>query len=200
MKRQEFYKNCFSAKLLCFAGIIAMPALVFNPDTELRVLQFLFFWFLVIMSGKKSNPVIVVLTFFCIVAFNLLIPYGRILFSAGYFKITSGALTAGLHRAATFQGLIMLSKFSIREDLILPGSFGKLLGESLRIFTAMMNRKKRITGKNFISDIDNMMVELSEQEVPAIDEKKSNTTFAGFVVLAAVILFSWLPWVKIYLY
>jgi len=30
---------------------------------------------------------------------------------------------AGIHRAVTFQALVMLSKFSIRQDLKIPGAF-----------------------------------------------------------------------------
>ena len=192
-----FYENNFSPKALCFTGLFVMPSFVFMPSTCMRILLFLFFWFLVLLSVRKSKPIFVIITFFCITAFNLLIPYGQILFAIGSFKITSGSLEAGIHRSVTFLGLLMLSKLSIREDLQLLGSFGKLLAESLRIFNVMMNRKTRITAKNFISDIDLLMFELSEQESPASLAKKVRTTFIGYVILITVVILSWLPWLTI---
>ena len=131
-----------------------MPALLFNPSTEFRVLQFLFFWFLLWLSGKKTKPLFTLLVIAVIVAFNLIIPYGRVLFSIGVFKITSGALMAGIHRAVTLVALVTLSKVTVRQDLKIPGTFGKLLGESMRIFSSMMSLKKPFKGKNLFAEID----------------------------------------------
>ena len=204
MSRQELYQNLFSARALCVTGLLIMPALLFNPSTELRVVQFFFFWFLAWLSGKKTNPIITIIMIVFITAFNLIVPYGRVLFSIGVFKITSGALTAGVHRAFTLAALVMLSKVTIRQDLNIPGAFGKLLSDSLCMFSAIMNRKYRITGKNLIVEIDNLMLELSEQdrpcargnsrgeELPQATSPEQKTKPAGYVVLAVIIILSWL--------
>jgi len=198
IQRREIYENLFSARALCITGIIIMPALLFNPNTTLRVFQFLFFWFLAWLSGKKNNPLITILILFFIVAFNLIIPFGRVLFSMGVFRITSGALTAGIHRAVTLMGLIMLSRFTIRQDLKIPGLFGELIGESFRIFALITERKSRIGNwKNVIESIDQLMLDLSSdiQEtshpVAAIPAPGKKT--AGFIILAAAAILSWLP-------
>ena len=146
-RRISFYNSIFSASALFIAGLFIMPALLFNPSTEYRVLQFLFFWFLALLCGKKTNPVFTILMIVFIVAFNLIIPYGRVLYSIGVFKITSGALSAGIHRAITLAALIMLSKLTIRQDLKIPGTFGEILGDSLRMFYVIMSRKQ-IAGSN----------------------------------------------------
>jgi len=193
MKRREIYENIFSARALFTAALVIMPALFFNPSTELRVIQFLFFWLLVWLSGKKTNPLFTILIIIFITAFNLIIPYGRVLFSIGVFKITSGSLEAGIHRAVTLEALVMLSKAGIRQDLKIPGSFGKIMGESFRIFSVMMNGKYRITGKNFLVEIDKMMIELSGEEfsAPAVQERRTKPV--GFVILSAIVVLSWLP-------
>ncbi|MDR0444037.1 MAG: hypothetical protein LBH44_11595 [Treponema sp.] len=201
MKRQEIYDKIFSARALCIAGLIIMPTLLLNPSTKFRIILFLFFWFLAWLSGKKTNPLAVMLIITGIVAFNLIIPYGRILFSAGAFKITSGALQAGIHRAVTLEALVMLSKVSIKQDLKIPGAFGELLGESLRLFSVMMNRKYRLTrtsgsGKNLIGEIDQLMLELSESDIPHPVNHETQTKPAGYIVLAVVIVLSWLPWIE----
>jgi heptaprenyl diphosphate synthase len=193
MKRQEIYEGIFGARVLFISGLLIIPSLLFNPDTGYRCLQFFFFWFLVWLSGKKSNPVFTLAVLTSIIIFNLIIPYGRVLFSVGQLKITSGALKAGIHRAVTFESLVMLSKVSVRQDLKIPGAFGELLAESLKIFTAMMNRKYRLNGKNIFVEIDNLLLELSCKDihVPAVCGQKTKPV--GFIIIVFIMLMSWLP-------
>jgi heptaprenyl diphosphate synthase len=176
-----------------------MPALVFNPNPYSRALQFLFFWFLAALAGKRNNPLITILIIIGIMAFNLLAPYGRVLFSRGLFRITEGALLAGIQRGVTLEGLIMLSRAAIRRDLRLPGSFGELIGESFRILTFVQERKNSITRKTFVRDIDNLMIELSGTEVSMVAEKgrsPARPPAAGRIILAAAVILAWLPWLR----
>jgi heptaprenyl diphosphate synthase len=195
---KSVYESLFSARALFVSGLVIMPALLFNPSTEYRFLQFVFFWFLLLLTGKKTNPLVTVITIFFIIAFNLIIPYGQILFTAGPLKITSGALKSGIHRAVTFMGLIMLSKASIRQDLKIPGAFGELLGESLRLFSIMMGRNFRLKIKNPIKLIDNLLMELSVEDFSDNLEEPQETKPAGYVILAIVIIISWLPWLNVF--
>jgi heptaprenyl diphosphate synthase len=196
MSAKVFFENNISAKALFIAGMLMIPALLFNKSTELRVLQFLFFWLLIWFSGKKTNVLLTILMIVFIVVFNLIIPYGKVLFSIGGFKITSGALTAGIHRAVTFCALVMLSNFCIRKDLQLPGAFGKLLSDAFYFFSLLMGGKFRITGRNFIAEIDNMMMELSAEELPEPVTEKQRTKPVGIAVLVIIVILSWLPFVK----
>ncbi|MCL2265101.1 MAG: hypothetical protein FWC22_03565 [Treponema sp.] len=196
--RKIIYNNTFSAGVLFIAGLLIMPAVLFNPSTGYRVAQFLFFWFLAILSGKRVDFIFTILITLFIIAFNLIIPYGKILFSAGIFKVTSGALEAGIHRAVSLQALVMLSKFTVRHDLKLPGAFGNLLGESLRIFSVITSRKYRITGKNLFAEIDAMMLEISSEELPEISNHIIKTKPIGYITLIVIILLSWLPWIFIF--
>jgi heptaprenyl diphosphate synthase len=216
--RRKIYERLFSARALCIAGFLIMPALLFNPNTFFRILQFFLFWFLSWLSGKKNNPLMTIVIILGIVFFNLLVPYGRVLFSAGVFKVTLGALMAGIHRAVTLEGLIMLSRVSIRRDLRIPGGFGELIGESFRIFAVIMDSRQRITRKNLIGDIDALLIELSG-DAPVTGQKEASdagedaaasgeetpeqhsaepapqkkTTLAGYILLAVTVILSWLP-------
>ena len=194
----KFYNDIFGAKALFISGLIIIPAVLFNPSVEYRCLQFLFFWFLAILCGKKTNPVFTILITIFIIAFNLIIPYGRVLFSIGAFKITSGALEAGIHRAVTLQALVMLSKLTIRHDLKLPGAFGQLLSNSLQYFSVIINKKHRINGKNLIASIDTLMLELIEEKFLSSDTAAKKTKTIAYVLIVIVILLSWLPWFVIY--
>jgi heptaprenyl diphosphate synthase len=149
------------ARLNYLAGFLAMLVLLFIPSTAARALLFLLFWFLAWLFKKNPRPLFTVLVILGIVFFNLLMPYGRILFSLGTFKITSGALKTGIHRAVTVEGLIMLSRLTIRPDMKIPGLFGELLSDTFTYFAVIMSRKERIRGKNIITALDNLLIELS---------------------------------------
>ncbi|MDR0473264.1 MAG: hypothetical protein LBH43_06300 [Treponema sp.] len=188
LARQEAYNNLFSACSLCIAGFLIIPFFLFNPSPMFRSAQFIFFWFLSWLSGRKNNPLVTLSAILFVVFFNLLVPYGQVLFSLGFFRITRGALTLGIHRAATLAGLVMLSRVCIRQDLRLPGFFGGLIAESFRIFARMRDSKQRITMKNFASDIDVLMLEMSAEENLYIEEEKNKTKTTGLFILAAVII------------
>jgi heptaprenyl diphosphate synthase len=183
-----------------------MPALLFNPSLAGRAVQFLFFWALVILAGKKSNPPATLLVILGIVFFNLLFPYGEVLFSIGPFlKVSSGALEAGLRRGITLEGLFMLSRLTVRQDLRLPGGFGELIGESFRILAVLTERKRSISAKNLFSGIDNLMLELSAPDAAgnapgaaAAEEAEKPASIPGvlpIIIIAAVVVLAWLPWV-----
>jgi heptaprenyl diphosphate synthase len=194
--RAAGYDRLFSSRSLCIAGLCAMPALLFNPDTVCRTVQFILFWFLAWLAGKKNNPVLTLLVIFGITAFNLLVPYGRVLASWGIFRITEGALMTGLRRAVTLEGLIMLSRVAIRRDLRFPGSFGALIGESFRLLALIRDRKQSITRKNWMNDIDRLMVELSEDPPPAAESAavSNRTTLPGVIMLVLAVITAWLLW------
>jgi hypothetical protein len=99
-----------------------------------------------------------------IVFFNLLSPYGKILAVFGPFRVTQGGLVTGLRKAVTLEGLVMLSKASIRDGLSLPGFPGALLGESFRLLEKISLRKGLITRKHFIEGLDELLLELSAGE------------------------------------
>jgi heptaprenyl diphosphate synthase len=195
LKRRELCERIFGSRDLCLAGILMTPALVFNPNPYLRFLQFLFFLALVWFAGKKNNILATGAVILGIVAFNLLAPYGRVLCSFGVFRITEGALRGGIQRAATLEGLIMLSRFAIRRDLRLPGSFGGLVGESFRILAFIQERRNTVSRKNFIAGIDALLLELSETGEPfdgaSGEPSRRGSSAAGRIMLAAAVLVSW---------
>jgi heptaprenyl diphosphate synthase len=183
---------------LFLTGLFMMAAFLVNPSTLLRVVQFLFFWFYAYWRGKRNRPLITLSVMGGIVLFNLLVPYGRVLAAFGAFRITQGALLGGLHKALTLEGLILLSKASIRADLCVPGFFGSLLGESFRIFEGITQRKALITRKHFIEGIDQLMLELSAEQALRAEQRgssrvytKPRRTLAGMLLLGGAAVPIW---------
>jgi heptaprenyl diphosphate synthase len=192
-RRRKRVDRLFPPGPLFISALAIMPALLFNPNTWTRVLQFFFFAFLAWLSGKKINPIITILIIVVIVFFNLLVPYGRVLASLGPFRITAGSLLAGIHRAVTLEALVMLSRAAIRPDLRLPGMFGEILGESFRIFGQIMERKIIINRGDIAGDLDRLMLELSADTAAPEAARPAPLTVPGCIFLITVILLSWLP-------
>ena len=190
----SIYNELFGAVALCITGLAMMPAILFNPSPVLRTFQFLLLWFLNWLFVKKGRLFVTIAVFLSIVIFNLLMPYGRVLFSFGIIKITEGALMTGIQRAATLEGLVMLSGLCIRVDLKLPGKFGKSLGESLKYYSMLLNNKTAITLKNIFADIDQLMLNMENSEnihqwQPG--NSAAGTKPAGYVILTVIAFIMW---------
>ncbi|MDR1127068.1 MAG: Gx transporter family protein [Treponema sp.] len=189
-----------SSRDLFIAGLIMAAALVFNPSTWGRVVQFLLFWVFATLLGRKNNVLVMSLVIVSIVFFNLLVPYGQVLGSFGGFRLTKGALLMGIRRAVTVQGLFMLSKVCVSGDLRIPGRFGSLISESFRIFAFLGQRgehlKKREAWKNrerIIDRLDALLFELGGLCTSAEKAPASRSRPRDIAVLCAAILLAYLP-------
>ena len=192
--RKNFCAKTFGSLDLAIAGLCMIPALLLNPDTYMRVVQFLLFFFIAWLSGKKINPIITFSIMLAIVFFSLLVPYGELLFSIGSLKVTSGALMAGLQRAVTLEGLFMLSRCCVRSDLVLPGAFGKITGESLRFFSRLMETKNLFNRKNWIEALDWLLAGYARADPEDIrSEGVKRHSLLGRIILVLVVMLAWLP-------
>ena len=153
------WSSFFNADELFIAGMIMALLFLFSPSLTGRVLQFAFFVLLAIVSGRKKNMLVTVLVMAGIVIFNLLVPHGRVLVSFGPLRITQENLFAGLERAVTLTGLVMLSAACIKSDLRLPGRIGSLLGESLRMLELLRRQKITTASGNIFQRIDKILLE-----------------------------------------
>jgi heptaprenyl diphosphate synthase len=192
--RERFCAKNFSSQALAVAGLCMIPALLLNPDTCMRLVQFAFFFFIALHQGKKINPLTTFLIMLAIIFFNLLVPYGELLFSIGPLKITYGAFMAGLRRAATLEGLFMLSRFCVRSDLVFPGAFGKIAGESLRVFSRLAETKNLFNRKNWVESLDGLLTGYAQGVTVEIENKsEKNHPLFGRIILALVVILAWLP-------
>ena len=199
--REAFYRKTFRAEELALAGLCMVPALLLNPDTGARVVQFLFFWALAWLAGKKNNPLITISVVIGIVFFNLLVPYGEILFAIGPLKISSGALQGGIRRAVTLEGLFMLSRCCVSRDISLPGAFGEIVGEAFRIFSVMAEERRLFSRKNWTGQLDRLLISLdrgtgeAKKTGPESISRPRNRSSGSIIILALAIILAWLPFI-----
>jgi heptaprenyl diphosphate synthase len=137
-------KFLFAFRFLGGLGAVVLFLLV--PSLGIKVALFVLFWLLAAVAGKKTRPVSTFAVIGGVVFCNLFPPYGKVLVQAGPLSITLGSLIGGVRKAVTLEGLVMLSKLFVSSGFTLPGSFGRLLGESFRILEKLNERKGKITG------------------------------------------------------
>lgn len=154
---------------LC-AGLAAAGLFLLAPWLPVRAGLFFLFWLAAIVQRKKTRPVLTVLVILAVTAFNLFPPYGKVIASLGPVTITLGSLLGGLRKALTLEGLIMLSKVFVqgRGGLSLPGSFGRLLGESFAILEKFNEKKSSVDGEKpgLMERLDRLLCELANGEAP----------------------------------
>ncbi|MDR2803900.1 MAG: Gx transporter family protein [Treponema sp.] len=150
--------------LLFFCGLSLSFFMLLTTSFSCRLILFAIFLIAAVFSGKAGNLLFTLVFFLLIVMFNALSPYGRVIFEAGVFRLTEGALMRGIERAVTVEGLVMLSRVTISSRLRLPGRVGGLLSEAFLLLPRFYEKKTAIHVKTFMQDIDTLLLELSEQK------------------------------------
>jgi heptaprenyl diphosphate synthase len=163
--RRHRWNGLFNSKAFFIAGLLMAGLFVFNPSIIACTIMFVLFCFLAWLSGKKINVPITLAIFAGIIFFNLLAPYGKMLFELGPLRITRGSLLAGLRKALVLEGLVMLSGACIKSDLRFPGKFGSLLADSFRLLELMRERKTIIRRGHIIEGIDKLLLEMESQYI-----------------------------------
>jgi heptaprenyl diphosphate synthase len=147
--------------VLFFSGLVMSAFMLLSGSPQVRVALFFVFLLVALAAGKAGNLIVTFVFFAVIVFFNALVPYGQIIFEAGIFRLTKGALLQGVEKAATVEGLVMLSRVTISPRLRLPGRAGALLGEAFLLLPRLLEKKKQIHVKTFIEDVDKALLELA---------------------------------------
>ncbi|GHV69605.1 membrane protein [Spirochaetia bacterium] len=195
--RAEKWDRLFGGAELFIAGLLMAVFFLLNNSVPLRCVQFLFFFFLAMLSGKKTNPLVTFFIMLMIVLVNLLAPYGKILAQWGPLKITAGSLEGGIRKALTLEGLIMLSAAVIRPQagtkLRLPfflKPLSDLLGESFRLLEKLRARQRPRKAKDIIPWLDNTLLSLDDDAPPEAVKSEAlpqKTPLKWFLLLAMVL-------------
>jgi heptaprenyl diphosphate synthase len=154
------------------AGLLMSAITLFLRLPAARFVLFLVFLLAAFVTGKAGNIFLTFIFFAVIVISNALVPYGRVILKIGVFSLTEGALMQGIGKAATVEGLVMLSRVTVSPRLRLPGRAGALLAEAFMLLNRLLERKKTIHSKTFISDIDRVLNEIAPLPPPRVQAKR----------------------------
>jgi heptaprenyl diphosphate synthase len=126
-----------------------------------RAALFALFWFLAMITGKKTRPLFTLISIVMIVLCNLFPPYGKIIFSFGSFIITEENILRGLQRAVTLEGLVMFSRIAISANLPLPGTIGRLLRETFAVLESLNKNFSVKKKESLFQKLDRLLCEAS---------------------------------------
>ncbi len=188
------------SRALFLCGALLFPPFLLQQDIVVRCGLVVLFLVLNLAAGRRVRILQSALVALGIVAFNLVIPTGRVLWAPLGLPLTEGALKSGVMKATAMTGLIFLSRFSIRPDLRLPGRFGGLIGKSLFYFEAIMSQRRRIDRRDIIGSVDALLLSVTDQVAPSgaanaegggSQPAGSPGRRAGLPALIAMVLFNW---------
>lgn len=114
-----------------------------------------------LLSGKKIKLLPSLLIIGSVTFFSLLVPHGKILAEIWKVKITEGALMSGLVRSGRLCGALFLSKLAVSRDMKLPSKAGQFMKLVFYYFEKLSSAEMKFRKKNFIKDLDQVLVELS---------------------------------------
>ncbi|HTX74172.1 MAG TPA: hypothetical protein VMC79_15180 [Rectinemataceae bacterium] len=194
--RQARYMALFDPRLLAATGLLVSLAFLFQPSLLLKTFLFALFFFAAFFSGKPTSPLATLLVSLGIIAANLLVPVGRVLVQIGPLRITEFALLDGIGKAVTFEGLIHISKASIRTGLRLPGRFGSIVASAFQYYDRIVEYKGSIHASSLVEDADRLMLHVWE-EAPAADGPQTGPTgmpggrLRGTLILGLVLILAY---------
>ena len=141
------------------AGMLMLPPYLLIEGLPYKAGLAAFFALLAVLAGKRLRWGYFLLLITSVTFFHLLAPWGRVLLEVGSFTVTTGALENGLTRGITLVGMVFLSVAAVRPELELPGRLGGLVGRTFYHFDSILEGKKRLTGKNFFTSLDELLME-----------------------------------------
>jgi hypothetical protein len=188
-----FFRKNFTPLHLFLLGLFLIPAFMFHAGLPVKVSQVLLFALLAVLAGKRVKYLYFLMLIGSITAFNLLSPWGAVLFSLGPFVVTEGALEGGLLKGFTIAGLVFISLFSIRPELKIPGRLGSLLAKMFLYFERVLEGKKKVEPRRFIESVDEILTGLYKPGERAVAEEHAvgRTTAAGAAFIAVMLVLNY---------
>ena len=145
---------------LFVTGVVLIACFLFQQNLPVRIGQVAVFAGLAILAGKRIRWGYFLIMVGSITVFNLLTPVGEVLLRAGPIVVTRGALRQGLMKGFAIPGLVFISLFAVAPDLRLPGRIGGMTARLFYYFELLLEGRKRIELKNFVSSVDNLLLDL----------------------------------------
>ncbi len=163
-QRRQRFESMFTPWQLALAGAAVALVFLFERRLAVKTAFFIFFILATYYAGKRFSLLTTLLVSAGIVVTNLLIPSGRVLARLGPLTVTEFALTEGLLKALTFEGLMFLSKASIMQGLTIPGKLGSIISSAFLYYDRIIEYKGKVRPATLSGDIDAMMFAVWRKE------------------------------------
>lgn len=147
-------------------GLLMIFFLVFLGLPQVKLVVFAVALVLCVLDKIRMHIASTILTSVCIILVNLFPPFGFVIFEVYLFDmipiiLTREALLQGIEKVILFEGLLYTSKWMLKSELKLGGTFGNLLQKSLFVFQRLMTCKKEIKITNLVGSVDSVLLSLN---------------------------------------
>jgi hypothetical protein len=146
-----------SPSFLFFFGLLLAPSFWLQERPALKAAQAVLFFALAAWTRPRGcwRAGLASLIFLAAtVLVNLAVPLGRVLWNVGPWKITAGALEAGLGKGLTLVGLAYLSRFCVRPDLRLPGAAGRYVARTFYYLNRLLELRRSVSLSRLAESLD----------------------------------------------
>ncbi|MCE5256991.1 MAG: Gx transporter family protein [Spirochaetaceae bacterium] len=163
-RRRLRFEAAFVPWQIALAGFVVAILFIIEKNLAIKISLLIFFILAAYMAGKHFSLWTTLAVSAGIILANLFVPSGKVLFQIGPLSITQFALTDGIMKAVTFEGLMFLSKASIMQGLRIPGTLGNIVSSSFLYYDRIIEYKGKIHASTLSSDVDGMMFAVWEHE------------------------------------
>ncbi|MFA5468681.1 MAG: hypothetical protein WC224_06450 [Sphaerochaetaceae bacterium] len=177
------------ANLRLLAGLIALPALLFQSNFLALLIQSAYIIILAVSHSRRFKLLPNLLLLFSVSLAHLLQPNGLHLFSIGRFPVTAGALLLGAHKAFTLISLLYLSQYMVTARPQFPGALGKLI--TLQFYYFERIREAWHIKRPLTEAIDEMLLELEVDPSKATKRETSKAPLREFLWNSIHIIVLW---------
>jgi uncharacterized membrane protein len=177
--RRQRYEALIEPWMAAVLGVAIAVVFLLQQGLSVKTLFLLLFILWTWFTGKRFSLVSTLIVMAGIVAANLLIPSGRVLLKLGPLVITEFALTDGLSKALTFEGLMYLSKAAIMPGLHFPGKFGAIIAQAFQYYDRIIEYRGKVHAKTAVRDIDALLQKIWLDARPAGSSTKQAAQAAG---------------------
>jgi len=165
--RRSRFEQTFVPWQMAATGLIVAILFILEKNLAVKLGLLIFFIAAAYVAGKPFSFWTTLAVSAGIIAANLLVPSGKVLFQIGPLTITQFALTDGIAKAITFEGLMFLSKASIMRGLHIPGTLGNIVSSSFLYYDRIIEYKGKIHASSLSADVDGMMFAVWKKETDA---------------------------------
>ena len=155
--RRQRYEAFFEPWISALLGSVVAIIFLLQSGIIIKAVYLMLFIAWTWLAGKRFSLLSTIMVSLGIVAANLFIPSGRVLFKIGPIAITQFALTEGISKALSFEGLMYLSKAAILPGLHVPGRFGTIIARAFQYYDRIIEDQGKVHAKTVIRDVDALM-------------------------------------------
>ena len=187
-------ERAVSPPFLFAAGMALIPAFLLQKRIEVKAAQVVVFFALAALARASSGfrvLLTVLILLFSTVAFNLVTPFGRVLLAWGPLIVTEGALYSGLGKGLTLVGLMLLSRFSVRPSVVLPGKLGLYISTTLSYLNGMFEAGKPARGRRPLQRLDELFESVFRRERSQDSLPRRRSTLAGIMAVSLLVAVNW---------